>query len=218
MKKLKISIIGLMLLLFVVVGISFGFLGDILPIHFDIAGEPDQFGSKYFLLIFPSIGTIVGISMLLVCKFGKVSDNYKKYMLLTGVILETMFLALLILMIVYGLTYTEENIPFDISKILMPLFGLLFIIMGNYMPKIEKNNTLGIKTGWSMYNEVTWQKTHRFGGFVAVIVGILCLILGLYFKEMVNFIILMILIFGFIVSTSIASYIYYTPLVRRRQQ
>ena len=111
--------------------------------------------------------------------------------------------------IIYGLNYTE-NIPvFDISKIMMPLFGLLFIVMGNYMPKIEKNCTLGVKTGWSMYNEVTWQKTHRFAGFISVIVGVLSIVFGLFFKDMVNFIILMGLILIFVVSTTIASYIYY---------
>jgi uncharacterized membrane protein len=60
-----------------------------------------------------------------------------------------------------------------------------------------------------MYNEVTWQKTHRFTGFVSVIVGVLTLVAGLFFKEMVNFIILMVLLSGLVISCSIASYVYY---------
>ena len=53
---------------------------------------------------------------------------------------------------------------------------------------------VGFKTKWSMYNEVTWQKTHRFTGFASVITGILTILSGIFFKEMVNFIILMSLI------------------------
>lgn len=209
MKKFKIAIICLMLLSLVITGVSFMFLGDIIPIHIGIDGTPDQYGSKYFILVFPFVMCVIGVTMLLVVKYAKVTENYKKYTLLTGVILEAMFLLLLLVFSVYIILYTEDTPAFDISKIMMILIGLLFIVMGNYMPKIEKNRTLGIKTGWSMYNEVTWQKTHRFSGFVGIIVGVLCLVLGFFFKEMVNFIILMSLVAVFAISTTIASYHYY---------
>lgn len=209
MKKFKIVIVCLMLLSFIITGISFAFLNDTIPNHFGIDGQPDQYGSKYFILIFPLIMTLIGIAMLLVSKYGKVSENYQKYMLLTGVIIEVIFNILLVMFIVFALSYVEDATAFDISKIMLPLLGLMFIIMGNFMPKIEKNRTLGVKTGWSMYNETTWQKTHRFAGFAGIIVGILCIILSLFFKEMINFIILMSLVFIFVISTTIASYIYY---------
>lgn len=209
MKKFKIVIVCLMLLSFIITGISFAFLNDTIPTHFGIDGQPDQYGSKYFILIFPLIMTLIGIAMLLVSKYGKVSENYQKYMLLTGVIIEVIFNILLVMFIVFALSYVEDAPAFDISKIMLPLLGLMFIIMGNFMPKIEKNRTLGVKTGWSMYNETTWQKTHRFAGFAGIIVGILCIILSLFFKEMINFIILMSLVFIFVISTTIASYIYY---------
>ncbi len=208
MKKFKIAIIGLMILSFVIVGVSFAFLGDIIPIHFGIDGKPDQYGSKYFMLLFPLISTIVGVTMLLVYKYGNNTDNYNKYMLLVGVITETLFVSLSIFMIVYAYRYNSENV-LDTSKIMMPLIGVMLILMGNFMPKIEKNRTLGFKIYWSMYNEITWQKTHRFTGFVAVICGFLTILLGIFFKEMVNFIILMVLLMVLIVSTTIASYIYY---------
>ena len=208
MKKFKIAIICLMILSFVVVGVSFAFLEEVIPIHFGIDGKPDQYGSKYFMLIFPLFSTIVGVTMLLVNKYGKNSDNYNKYMLLVGVLIECVFIVLSVYMSVYAYQYNSE-IVLDASKIFMPLMGAMFILMGNFMPKIEKNRTLGFKIYWSMYNEVTWQKTHRFGGFVMVVGGILTILAGIFFKEMVNFIILMILLLILIVSTTIVSYIYY---------
>ena len=209
MKKIKISIVCMMLLMFIVAAVSLMFLNDTIPTHFDINGNPDQFGSKYFVLIFPGISLLIGVSMLLISKYAKVSDNYKKYMLLTGSVLQVMFLILIVIFILYVLSYVDEFPTFDISKVMMILFGLLFIIMGNFMPKLEKNSTLGLRTTWSMYNETTWQKSHRFTGFMGVIVGVLCLILSLFFNETVNFIILMSLILIFTVSTTVASYIYY---------
>lgn len=209
MKKIKISIVCMMLLMFIVAAVSLMFLNDTIPTHFGIDGNPDQFGSKYLVLIFPGISLLIGVSMLLISKYAMVSDNYKKYMLLTGCILQVMFLVLIVIFILYVLSYVDDFPTFDISKIMMILFGLMFIVMGNFMPKIEKNSTLGLRTKWSMYNETTWQKSHRFTGFMGVIVGVLCLILSLFFNETVNFIILMSLILIFIVSTTIASYIYY---------
>ena len=209
MKKYKIIIISLVLLTFAIVGISLAYFDEIVPIHFGPNGKPDQNGSKYFMWVFPSIELLIALAMLLVSKYGKVSENYKKYMLLTGVIIELIFSTIAVIFAIYALNYVEDKAPFDMSKPIMIIFGLLFIVMGNFMPKIEKNRTLGLKTKWSMYNEVTWQKSHRFVGFVSVIVGILVFISGLFFKDMVNFIILMSLVAVLVTSSTIMSYIYY---------
>jgi uncharacterized membrane protein len=159
--------------------------------------------------MFPIFCVLIGGVMLLVSRYAKISDNYNKYMLMTGVIIEAIFLTLNVVFVIYSLSYVEEAEPFDISKVMMIIFGLLFIVLGNYMPKIEKNRTLGLKTYWSMYNEVTWQKTHRFTGFSSFIAGVLILISGILFKETVNFIILMSILLVFITSCTVASYVYY---------
>ena len=209
MKKFKYLIIGLIVLSFIVTGVSFLFLDGTIPTHIGINGKPDQYGSKYFLIIFPIVATLVGGTMLLVARYGKVSDNYKKYMLLTGVIIEALFAATVLIFSIYAISYTEDTPAFDISKVILLIMGVLFIVLGNFLPKIEKNRTLGIKTKWSMYNEVTWQKTHRFAGFASIIMGFLLLITSLLFKEMVNFIIFISLLATFMIVTTIASYKYY---------
>ena len=209
MKKYKIAIISILLLALAFVGISFNFVDDIIPTHIGINGKPDQLGSKYFLLIFVGIMAVIGITMVILSYSNKLTENYKKYMLLTGVIMEVLFLGLLVLFTVYGILYTENKEPFDIAAILSPLIGIMMIILGNYFPKIEKNRTLGIKTYWSMYNEVTWQKTHRFGGFVSMILGVLLVIIGLIFKDIVSVIIVPCLLILWFIIITVASYIYY---------
>ena len=209
MKKLKISIICLMLINLIICGISLIFMGDIIPTHFGVTGEPDQYGSKYFVLIFPAIGILLGAIILLINKSERFTDNYKKYLLITGVIIQSMFVGLLILFMIIALTYAEGEKNIDVSKFMMLLLGTMLIILGNYMPKIEKNRTLGLKTKWSMYNETTWQKSHRFTGFASTIAGVLVLVSGLFFKDMVNFIILMSLVLLMVTTSTVASYIYY---------
>lgn len=209
MRKYKIILISLLLLSFVVVCVSFAFLGDTIPTHFGPNGKPDQYGSKYFLLLFPVVGLIICAAMLLVSKYGKVSENYSKYMFLTGIVVEALFLVISTIMVILALGVVENAEEFDVSKIMMPVLGMMFIFMANFMPKIEKNRTLGFKIKWSMYNEVTWQKTHRFTGFVGVIVGIIMIAAGIFFEGIVNVIILICLLTIFITTVTIASYKYY---------
>nr|WP_264298368.1 SdpI family protein [Mammaliicoccus sp. F-M27] len=59
------------------------------------------------------------------------------------------------------------------------LVGLLLIITGNYLPKVPKNNSLGIKNKWTKASEFVWKKTHRFAAVIYIIGGIVMFILGL---------------------------------------
>jgi hypothetical protein len=57
---------------------------------------------------------------------------------------------------------------------LVPM-GLLFLIIGNYMPKTRMNATMGIKIYWTYTSEENWNATHRIAGKLWVIGGILML-------------------------------------------
>ena len=52
------------------------------------------------------------------------------------------------------------------------LIGILFILLGNYMPKTRMNATIGIKIPSTYSSEENWNATHRFAGRVWVIGGI----------------------------------------------
>lgn len=55
--------------------------------------------------------------------------------------------------------------------------GVMFIILGNYLPKMRQNYTMGIKIPWTLANEENWNRTHRFAGYIWVAGGILMLLL-----------------------------------------
>lgn len=58
-------------------------------------------------------------------------------------------------------------------------FGVMFLVLGNYMPKIRQNHTLGIRVKWTLENEENWNATHRFAGKVWVAGGLLCMVCAL---------------------------------------
>ncbi len=50
--------------------------------------------------------------------------------------------------------------------------GLLFAVLGNYLPKTRPNRTLGIKVFWTYSSEENWSATHRFAGKLWVAGGL----------------------------------------------
>ena len=62
-----------------------------------------------------------------------------------------------------------------LSSLMALGFGLLFILLGNYMPKFRQNSFMGIRVKWTLENEANWNATHRFGGKVWVAGGFACM-------------------------------------------
>ena len=63
---------------------------------------------------------------------------------------------------------------------LFGIFGLLFIGLGNYLPRVRPNFTFGIRTPWTLASEEVWRRTHRASGPVFVAAGIATLIAALF--------------------------------------
>ncbi len=59
-----------------------------------------------------------------------------------------------------------------ISTVVPVFMGLLFLILGNYLPKIRRNLTVGIKLPWTLASEENWSRTHRIAGFLWVLAGL----------------------------------------------
>lgn len=91
--------------------------------------------------------------------------------------------------------------------------GVLFLVMGNYMPKIRPNHTLGVRTPWTYASEENWRYTHRVTGFAWVIAGFLTLALSLLrLWNGVTTALLLVLVGGVPIM---ASYLYYRRHDRR---
>ena len=67
----------------------------------------------------------------------------------------------------------------DISFFAMLFTGLLFIVIGNYLPKARQNYTIGIKIPWTLADEENWNRTHRVAGHLWVAGGILMVLAAL---------------------------------------
>jgi uncharacterized membrane protein len=93
----------------------------------------------------------------------------------------------------------------NVGMLMSLLFGALFVVIGNYMPKCRQNQNLGIRIPWTLADEGNWNATHRLGGWVWMISGVVLLataFLGIFW------ILISVLLIAVIVPT-VYSYVYY---------
>ena len=64
--------------------------------------------------------------------------------------------------------------------------GLLFMVIGNYLPKVKQNNTIGIRVIWTLQDEENWNATHSFSGRIWRTSGILCMLCTLHLIKSVS--------------------------------
>ena len=60
----------------------------------------------------------------------------------------------------------------DIGFVVNGSVGLLFMLIGNYMPKCKQNYTTGITVPWTLHSQENWNRTHRLAGWVWIIGGV----------------------------------------------
>ena len=176
MKKLYGWIVALILFSFVCTGLFLTIAPDRIPAHYNARGEVDRWGSKYEYLLLPAISLISGGLLPLVGRYeakkGR-GDNEKIVGWLT-VWMLIVFNALWIFFMAKAVdpdTAVKGLTGFSAKGICILLMVLL-IVLGNQMPKVSRNSALGLRTKWSMADDVCWQKSQRFGGFLIVSTGI----------------------------------------------
>ena len=103
----------------------------------------------------------------------------------------------------------EDPHRFNVPKIAMIAVSLLLVFVGNYLPKCKHNYTMGIKTMWTYADERVWNDTHRFGGVLFVIAGVVMLVSALLFSEKVMFVVTMVAVLGTVGVTTLYSYLSY---------
>lgn len=145
-------------------------LPDKMPIHWNIEGNPDNYGTKAFAAIgLPFM--MAGLN--LITHFGLNSDpkraNSSAVLKLIGK-LTIPFLSVTLTPITL---FAALGYDIPIEKLVPAFVGLLFIIIGNYLPKSKQNFTVGIKLPWTLNNEANWNKTHHLAGYLWIIGGLL---------------------------------------------
>lgn len=211
-KNLKTLIItGLIILLPIVFAlINWDTIPDTIPIHFNVSGEVDQYGNKSFLIIAPVIIFLLQWVGVVDAHFkNKKSPLKQPYVKVLSWVCASVSFAMSIMM--YNAAIGKLM---TVHRTLPIVIGLLFVIMGNLMPKFQKNKFVGLRVKWTLADSGIWFKTHRLMSRVAVVSGFAIMILGAFENAAITFPIMFGLIIVTVLIPTVYSYILYKRLVK----
>ena len=203
-KHLKLLIAtSIIILLPIIVGIIlWDKLPNEIPVHWNTAGEADNFSNKPFAVFgFPLILLIVQWG----CIFATLADPKKKnhsskmrYLIFWLIPVLSLLLALVTYCAALGVT-----VP--VGMVASLFIGILFVILGTFLPNCKQNYTIGIKIPWTLHSEENWNRTHRLACPVWITGGIVIALAGVFDL----FWLMIAALFGMVLLPIVYSYILY---------
>ena len=144
-------------------------LPEVIAIHFGVNGEPDGWSSRS-VVVFGIPCIMLAVQWL--CMLGTNADP-KRDRISPKMMKLVLWIIPIIACVTMTLIYSEVlAYPLKMSTVMPVLIGVLFIIIGNYLPKCRQSYTMGIKLPWTLEDEDNWNRTHRMAGKLWVICGV----------------------------------------------
>ena len=144
-----------------------------IPIHFNFAGQANSFSSKLLAVIgLPIFLLLVHLFVIFVTSRDPKNQTMNEKM---GKVIYwlTPIVSLSLSYLIYSKALGSTTNP---SIFVSALLGLIFVMMGNYMPKLKVNHTVGVRLPWTLQSEDNWHKTHRLAGKLWVLGGLILLL------------------------------------------
>ena len=174
-------------------------LPEQMAVHFGVNNEPNSFAPKEFALFgIPLLMFILQVFCCISSDFMEEKKQNKKYITIYKWIIPIIEMVVYLTMLAYG-----AGIKLDMRMIVCITLGIVFTLVGNYMPKTEPN-----KLQMNYIRADFWKKIKRPAGYFFVIIG-LAFIISAFLNSMVSLILLGIIIVAAILITIYSIYLFY---------
>lgn len=107
------------------------------------------------------------------------------------------------------IVYSASNGGFAFDKVMLPLLGLFFAYVGNFLFSVKPNYFVGIRTPWALESEETWRKTHQLAGKLFFWGGLLITVGTLLFPSRFAVGIFIAIVLTITLVPAVFSYIFY---------
>ncbi|MDV0441301.1 SdpI family protein [Methanorbis furvi] len=176
MKNLDLTLIltSIVCLLPIIPGlVLYDQLPDQLIIHWNASGQPDGYAPKDIVLFGMPL-LLCGLNIFI--QFALKTDpkiNNASVMLVTF----SKWIIPIISVIVMSLTLLAGlGMDVPINVVLPIVIGMIFVVIGNYLPKSKQSYTVGIRLPWTLNSEENWNRTHRLAGYLWIIGGVVLIL------------------------------------------
>ena len=174
-------------------------LPEQMAVHFGVNNEPNSFAPKEFALFgIPLLMFILQVFCCISSDFMEEKKQNKKYITIYKWIIPIIEMVVYLTMLAYG-----AGIELDMRMIVCITLGIVFTLIGNYMPKTEPN-----KLQMNYIRADFWKKIKRPAGYFFVIIG-LAFIISAFLNSIVSFILMIILIICAVLTTIYSLYLFY---------
>jgi uncharacterized membrane protein len=151
--------------------------GAELPTHWNAAGEVDDTQPALQALLFPA-----GLALLLGGLFAAIPslEPLQEKLEASAPVLRVAWIGLLAVMIGTQLMIAGPALGWSLGvNFLFVVLGLLFVALGNVLPKPRPGFFVGIRTPWTIVDTDNWVATDRLGGKLMILAGLVIVVSAL---------------------------------------
>ena len=154
------------------------------PMHFDLKGTVDRYGTKNELLtmtvLLAAANMLVYLIILNVYKIDpkKYAAQNKERLQRIGFSVA-LYIAAISAMLIYEISHNRVNMT---MKFVFVAMGLLFALLGNNMYNLKPNYFAGMRLPWTLENEDNWRATHHLAGRLWFFGGLIFAVIALLFN------------------------------------
>ena len=194
-----------MILLSFAIGISYyPQMPDKIASHWNAQGQVNGYLSKFWgLFLMPIISVGLLLLFMLIPGIDPLKSNIQQFRRHYDgfVVLIMVFLFYLYLLTIFW----NAGYTFNIITFLSPAFAILFYYTGILIENAKRNWFIGIRTPWTLSSDRVWDRTHKIGGKLFKIAGIVALAAVFFETAAIFFIIVPVIIVS--IYTVVYSYI-----------
>lgn len=174
MKRQTMIILGLCIVSWIGTCVSYFYLPDQIPIQYNTNFEPAGYGQKEWIFLMGAAPLLIYLIGRLAGKLDPNAERLKKNQKAYHLVLS------IISVMILGMNWITIYLAFQIAsgtqagvRLLPIIIGFVFLALGNYLPVVRKNYFIGLRTPWTLAGEISWRKTHRVGGYLFILLGLL---------------------------------------------
>ena len=202
-EKIALSII---VLSFIIAVCSYPYMPEKMAIHWNAKGNVDSYGSRFEGLFFlPFLLAGLFLLFMAIPKIDPLKYNiedFRKYYDNFIVLFFIFLLSVYLWSILWNF-----GVEIRINAVIPVGVGILFFYIGILLENAKRNWFIGIRTPWTLSSEDVWNRTHKIGGKLFKVLG-LVVIFGIFFQKYVLFFFLvpLLLVAGYLVVYSYFEY------------
>jgi len=209
MKKSIMAALGIILLSFVIAIYLDSEMPEMMASHWNAQGEVDGYMPKFWgLFMMPLISLVIFLLFLLIPKIDPLKKNIQKFRRYYDWFI-VLFIAFFFYVYVLTLLFNLKgmDLDFNFTQMMVPALGILFYYLGILTENAKRNWFIGIRTPWTLSSDKVWNKTHKLGGKLFKIAGVIAFIGLLLPQYSILFVLIPVLVVA--LYTVVYSYIEY---------